>query len=74
MRGSSVSNCKAKNFDFFKLVLVFLYALVFYFGPQLAGSEKPVGEIETVSRQANAVSAGFSLINDFNDHFEFENY
>ncbi len=70
MRGSSIP----KSLKVGRTFLVLLYALTFYFGPQIGGGNADLHEGGLEVYEANGTATGFYLMNQFNDRFELNDF
>jgi hypothetical protein len=66
MRGSSAPKPLKKG----RIFLILLYALTFYFGPQIGGGKPDLHEGNLSANEVNGSSTGFYSMNEFNDRFE----
>lgn len=70
MRGSSIP----KPLKAGRIFLVLLYALTFYFGPQIGGGNADFHDGALEALEASRTATGFYLMNQFNDRFELNAY
>lgn len=70
MRGSS----PPKPLKAGRIFLILLYALTFYFGPQIGGGSANLHEGALEAHEAGGMATGFYLMNLFNDRFELNDF
>lgn len=70
MRGSSTPKPLKVGRGF----LILLYAITFYFGPQIGGGGANLHEGVLVAHEANGAATGFYPMNQFNDRFELNDF